>query len=475
MGLFAKESALLIPFFAVGMGWAPPEARGRSRDKTLWLGLFAIAALYVLARITIIPRWYPPFHRAWPERLLTSGKCLIWYLGQSLLPWQLCIEQSLSSVRSALSLEGLGIALALAAIAAGFWTALRKDRTLALGLGWSLLALAPFLNLLPYLNLSIVANRYLYLASMGFMLFFGRLLQLALARQALPKRRAPILLALGGLTLAYGVLDLRYMILFADPLELWSRAQRCAPRNPRAYSNLGHYQLGAGRTQEAIVTLENSIKIAPAMPEARLALAIAYSESGQVDKAIRITREGMELDPNMRTHEALNNLGLMQAQAGQRLEAEKSLRQAVDMAPDQPLYRLNLGVLQLENGALDRSKEQLLVAARHSEYRLPAYESLARLFLKKKRPKVAARFYEKVLELHYLHRNSVRTLARIYLEQGGRAKAADLYDRTLSRLRKDLFGPGRYSEDPRVVGEARRLLEGLEQDRSELGLRTGRG
>ena len=103
-----------------------------------------------------------------------------------------------------------------------------------------------------------------------------------------------------------------------------------------------HYAQGA-------VLLERAARLEPGKGSIVEALARAYYNSGQHDRAAQSFRELLEIDPS----NAYGYFGLGQSlkQLGKRDEARTQLRLAVAMAPDSTLYRSALNRL----GPGDRS------------------------------------------------------------------------------------------------------------------------
>ena len=88
---------------------------------------------------------------------------------------------------------------------------------------------------------------------------------------------------------------------------------------------------------QAAVMLERANKLEPHKGSIIEALARAYYNSGQHDRAATSFRELLDIDPSA----AYGHFGLGQSlkQLGQRDEARVHLRLACAMAPDSSLYR----------------------------------------------------------------------------------------------------------------------------------------
>jgi tetratricopeptide (TPR) repeat protein len=94
---------------------------------------------------------------------------------------------------------------------------------------------------------------------------------------------------------------------------------------------------------QAAVLLERAARLEPGKGSIVEALARAYYNSGQHDRAADSFRELLEIDPSA----AYGHFGLGQSlkQLGKREQARVHLKLAVAMAPESPLYRSALNRL----------------------------------------------------------------------------------------------------------------------------------
>ena len=334
-----KESAVVIPFLALLVDRLGPEA-GRRRNAALHAGLFAIAGAYLVLRVTCIPLQGQVLDLRggfWANHLLTSAKVFLWDLGHLLLPWPLSLEHDLRTVRQAQG--AVPILAALAAVAFLSHRLYRRDRLAWGGWVWAALALGPFLNLVPHQNFSLVSDRYLYLASAGYVLALARLA--GLWSEGRPAARRLVLLAGTALAACYGALALRHGGRFLDPVELWTHAVERAPRNFRTYANLGEAYRDRGLYEQAASVLSRAIELAPQYPDAHMDLALTYASMDRLDDAIAEARRRVALLPDF---EGTVNLGAFLLNAGRPQEALPVLRQAVQLKPDSAEALIDLGL-----------------------------------------------------------------------------------------------------------------------------------
>ncbi|MEK7382833.1 MAG: tetratricopeptide repeat protein, partial [Elusimicrobiota bacterium] len=353
LGLLCKESAVIFAPLAAAAAAARGGFRGLREERVFLGSLLGVCAAYALLRLAILPRTLMPLMGGgWLTHGLTCGKILLWHLGQLVLPASLALEHSLGVVRGTAeaALVVLGV-LSWGALGIFLW---RKDRIAAFGWMWVSLALLPFLNIIPFLNFSLVANRYDYMAGAGFLLLVGRLSQGAL-RARLPGGGRRVLLAAVLPFGFYALLGMRYAVLFSSPFDLWSDSARSAPEHPRVHAALGGLYASWHDLVAAERELRRSIALSPALPEPYVPLAWLLAETGRGPEALRLARWRLTLRPDAL---AWGSLGQILAREGRFAEALPFLEKFKEMRPG-PYAELALAQCLLALGEPDRAEKAL--------------------------------------------------------------------------------------------------------------------
>jgi tetratricopeptide (TPR) repeat protein len=411
LGLLAKESAVLLPLYALLAEWLVLQWRGAAGRQPGLRRLYAIVLVLpgVVGGIFLLRRFahagaYAGREFGLVERLLTEARAVLDYLHWSVLPSlsKLSLFHDDYAISRGLfdpPTTALAI-LALAALAAGAFALRRRRPLLALGVAWFFAAHALTGTFIP---LELVYEHRNYFASLGVCLALADVLLLLPAGEA--ARR-------GGIALA-GVFGLMFAATTAlranewnDPLRFASSEAQKHPRSPRAT-----YILAA-----RLVVLSGYRADSPYTPRAREAIAQAIAASGdnvlpEQAALIFATRLGEEPDPRWWSeladglrrapHTADNQAALvalgecaiqkqcafpperMVATYGAALErrpsaetytlfgryalyaigdtglALKLWREAVAASPRDPQYRLNLARLLLSLGERAQAREQV--------------------------------------------------------------------------------------------------------------------
>ena len=331
-GLLSKETGLLalalVGAYAVFFG----------RERLSWHGsrgavLILLAAAYLWFRFRLLAPGPPlPADQLLPWSSTLPFSSFSWYLKTLLVPYPLCLMHSInagSGMADALMSAGRSLLVALYFYL--LWR-LRSRPGRAFLLLWLLLALIPYLHLVPFAgyalpsaSYSYVSDRYLYSASAGFCLLLAGLLY---------ETRARSLLA--ALALCWGLISLQRNGLYRDWGGLCRQSAACAPLNAAAHIMLGGYY---------------------------------YDHERDYPKALSCYRTGFALQPGIRTQfkdpglvhsqGAGYVLGLIRYKMGDLPEAERMLSRAVETEKDPAALaasREKLGDVLLASG---REKEAL--------------------------------------------------------------------------------------------------------------------
>jgi len=261
-GLLFKESAAPAVGIAVALGLVAGQGAGalRLRRALVWALplLLALVAYFALRRAMLGPAHYADavyFAGAAPHQVfLTMTKVVAYYLKLLVLPIELRAHYDLVDVRLASSLLEPRVLAAflfeLVLLAATVWGLAARRRAAAAG-AWILLALAPYLHLVPFQWL--MAERFLYLASAGFAVLVALGADELTARVATAPAARRALLATGCLLLvALGTRTVVRNRDWADEVVFFGKMTKQEPDLAIAHVMLGGALSKRGRIAEAM-------------------------------------------------------------------------------------------------------------------------------------------------------------------------------------------------------------------------------
>ena len=352
--------------------WRDPEYRAVWLEKTPYFALALAAGGFGYFAQKSVGATLPWSDYGLMPRLSQVFYGLAFYIGKTLWPASLYPLYEAPFPRVLWSWPYWGCALAVLAVTAGLaWIWTRRPAGLALWVFYAA-SLAPVLGLVR-LGQASTADRYTYLACLGWAMLAGALLERTL-RHAGPARRLALLGLAAALCAVLGRLSLRQVAVWHDSVSLWTHALEMNPKHIFAANNLGNALLEQGRLDEAIVQYRIAVRNNPAQALAYRHLAYALSQKGRTEEAISLYGQALHWDGD--DVEVLNNSGLLLSAKGRYAEAEERFRKVLRLKPGAAQSHLALAGLLVHSGraaeALDECAEALRLeprsAAAHNLY-----------------------------------------------------------------------------------------------------------
>jgi Flp pilus assembly protein TadD len=224
----------------------------------------------------------------------------------------------------------------------------------------SIIVLAPISGVVHSGN-QLAADRYSYLASLGFAILAGAALVWALRRTAQPwaGRWMPASACAAALVLvlALGMTARAQTAIWKDSESLWQRAVSADPACSLCESNLGRVVARPARFEEAEAHVQRAIALRPDRPgpyENMGAIMLAQGRDGDAEQQFR---RAATLEPGRAT--SRNALGVALARQGRDREAEAEFREAARLSPRLVDAPANLGVLYARQGRLEEAIRSL--------------------------------------------------------------------------------------------------------------------
>lgn len=332
LAILAKEAALLLPVLLAALDYVLPrparEGSGGTGLRLAWALAWGSAVAVALgvrllvagvgfglgqrAAGSLSPPWVDPvgFAAAWAK-----------YLSLLVLPWPPVVYYTRELLRPDWTTAvGLGAFLGLLAL-------LRNThrREAAAALLWIGAFLIPVSGVLP-IGGAVIAERFLYLPSVGFCLLVGCALE---RLPAGPRRAAPVAGAF--LCAALAVSSWGRNALWKDNLTHFSAMVRRAPGLALARAGHGDALRDAGRYEEAAGEYRAAAALAPGDGGILVRLGNSEAQLGRAAEAIGAYGRALAVNP--RDALARANLGITYAEAGRYEEAEAQYRALLGLDP----------------------------------------------------------------------------------------------------------------------------------------------
>jgi len=229
----------------------------------------------------------------------------------------------------------------------------RQRRYLATGWLWFLGALVPMIGLVR-VGAQAMPDHFAYLPFLGLFLMLIWLVADLAKKVRIPTAwltfaGVAVLLALGGLTY-------RQLGYWRDSESVWTHTLALTENNSVAQDMLGNYLSDEGRPDEAAVHFHAALAILPGDLLANLGLGAYEQTRGNLPAAIEhyqvVARHAAQ--PILRA-DAYANMGSVYRQLGDLVKAKQSFETSNQLAPDQPMPLVGLGLVAQRNGDFDEA------------------------------------------------------------------------------------------------------------------------
>lgn len=368
--LGAKENAIaVLPLLLLYDVLASGERRTRSADARVWLrryaGPIAATAIYLLLRRAALGDFIG--HAAGTATVRRSLRDLVGAIGAYglKLAWPVGLNAYIDTVPTGAGFLALTVVAVAGGIGACVWWWRHAERVPAFLVLWVGLTLGPSLPVVWRIPDAPMAERYLYLPSVGFCLLAGYGV-----KQLLQARRAsvPAGIVMTGaalMVIAATIGTIRRNRIWHDDVSLWEDTAEKSQTAGLPIRSLGTAYQQRGRVDDA----RRCFELALQRRNSPSGVQIAYNNLGTLamqekDYARATAYYQRALDANPNAADTLFNLGLAMLQAGGASsdaanDALRFLQRAQELSPHDPDIEAALGQVYAIKGERERAVEHL--------------------------------------------------------------------------------------------------------------------
>lgn len=370
---------------------------------------------YVLVIVPIAWVTYA-FHARIPGRsFYEGGLTWIWsltfYFKKFFFPFDVYPAYTMPSPVSVFEPEFLGAVLIFILLWACLFQ-LRKERWFIFGFLYFFASIFFLLRYDDVWDAQIVADRFMYLPSLGLCLWLGHV-----GNKVFDLRvRAVKIAALAGIVLVLsllGVKTFRQAGLWGRESRLWSYVLKQEPRSFFAYNSRGNLCMDDKNYEKAIADFSQAIRLRPDYALAYNNRGLAYYHNGQQSLALSDFNMALKLHYSNPDY-TLVNRGLLYTQMGRTDLALKDLKKAVSLNPGNPYAYNNLGGIYFNQGLYDLAFENFNKALELKKDLVKAYVSRGNVYLKKNMPELAMRDYKTALGYDPVHAGAFYNRSLLY-------------------------------------------------------------
>ncbi|MBI2086189.1 tetratricopeptide repeat protein [Candidatus Daviesbacteria bacterium] len=231
----------------------------------------------------------------------------------------------------------------------GIIIAFKKNKFIFFWALFFLITLSPTLT--PFRLNWIVAERYLYLPSLGLLAIIG----LGFDKLASSKFRQISYILFILVIILLSVRTITRNIDWKNEDNLWIATGKTSPSSPNTHNNLGDVYGRRGDKQAALKEFQTAIALKPNYGDAYHNLANTYRELGQNDKALENYQNALKYNPTL--WQSYQNIAAIYFEQKKYDLTIENFQKAIKVNPNNLNLRLNLGIIYLKTGNKEKAKE----------------------------------------------------------------------------------------------------------------------
>ena len=257
-----------------------------------------------------------------------------------------------------------------------------------------LISIAPVLQIIPFGNKFIFADRFMYFPSIGFFTLIIYAVNVWSSRATF-KVIAVSIAAL--LTLGFSYMSFLQTRTWQNSMTLWQNALDIYPNSSVANNNLAAEYFKLNKLDRCIQLFEKAIELDPTFAEPKYGLGALHTNLKNFELAKELLVVAILLNPNDRT--AHYNFGVWAETQSLWPQAFESYQKSVALDPYFANGYVNLSSVNFKTGNLAAAKENLLQLFNFNRTLPEAYNNLGQIYLAENNAISAITSFEKALEL----------------------------------------------------------------------------
>jgi protein O-mannosyl-transferase len=360
IGLFSSEEVVVFPILALLYDFCFSGGKISNvfrKLKSFWVYIVSLL-FYFAIRLSVlgqIGRAEVYFLGNLQTRILSTLVIFVRYIYILLFPFRLTVDYYVQVYKS-FSLSVI-FALFLFLIVFFFWIKSYKNNKIAFfSIGWFFVALIPFSNLFPVH--SFMADRYLYVASFGFVTLLVYLLDKFFNLKFFDKKifKLTYIIVIVCLIVVYSFVTVARNSEWRNEQILLSKAVQRQPKSSNAHNDLGQVYFEMGLYSEAFKEYNQAILLNDKNHLAWLNIGTLYGEVGNYSEAVYYIDQSLLI---FESYKAYNNLGLMYNNLGDSNQAVVELKKAIEFNPYLSKAYMDLGVVYAGMEEFDKAYVEL--------------------------------------------------------------------------------------------------------------------
>ncbi|MBP7216557.1 MAG: tetratricopeptide repeat protein [Candidatus Omnitrophica bacterium] len=446
---FSKGMALALPFVLILID----VLLGRTMNRRLWfekLPFFLLLGILFLVTVTA------HYHGGglyttnkdlamWHSKVAIAMYAIMFYLGKLLIPFGLsAMYPSPEPAQIIIAIFLFVLLVVLTAFVMLVWK--QQRRRLIFGVAFFAIMLLPALQLVQ-VGVSYVADRYVYVASIGIYFLFSLSLYWCYTKIKKKGIRKFLFASFALYVFLLCFISYQRIKVWQDSISLWTDViqkypnslafnNRCAafskiadydaaikdctwsirshPRNHSAFINRGLAYQAKGNFKQALADYTQAIAINPDSAEGYYNQGVVLYMQEKFEDALKSFNNAVERNVNFA--QAYNGRGAIFMRLGDFNEAIANYRQAIALEPGLELAYVNLGIALQKKGDIAEALLEYEKAILVSPNLVQAYYNRGLAYQASGNLLAALSNFSKAIEINHFSVNSYRARADIYLQ-----------------------------------------------------------
>lgn len=225
----------------------------------------------------------------------------------------------------------------------------KKNRLIFFWLSFFLITLLPTLT--PLRIAWIVAERYVYLGSLGIFVLIALVIQKIGNAYKNQKVSYALLIVI---LIAFSIRTIIRNKDWKNQDTLWLATAKTSPSSPQNHNNLGDLYGRQGNLEKAVEEFKKAIELKPNYGDAYHNLANTYLQMGKKDKAVQNYQKALSVNPNL--WQSYQNLAAVYFKEEKYDLATQELEKAIKVNPQNANLYINLGIVYLKLERKEKAK-----------------------------------------------------------------------------------------------------------------------
>ncbi len=291
------------------------------------------------------------------EKLVLLTKMISKYCYNFLFPHQLSFSYTFSTISNELKSFNISLLTSLLVLVFGGYTSF-KNKINRFGFLWVLgfLSLALAMSFLG-LRKTFMADRYAYLAIVGFSVLFCQVLFYMKAKLKFINKISFLVIVIGVIS-SFSIVTFQRVSVFKNDKNLWIQVLKVDPNNYLAYSILGIQQIKYGKLDSAKTLFKNSVRLNPNYHAAYNNLASVYYDQKKFDSALVSVSKAIEIKPNYLS--AYENRAVIYSVLGKKDLYLRDLNKLIEISPNKEKFFMNRSKLYFKEKKYKESLKDAL-------------------------------------------------------------------------------------------------------------------